>query len=232
MLPKIQYPIFSLNLPISNKTVRYRPMLVREEKMLLIAKEGKEINDIINNLIQVVNNCLIDSLDLENLPIVEFEYLFLNIRARSIGSTIELKYYDTYDRSIVHDVMVDIDDVSIKIPAGFNTKVMLNESLGVMFKLPSVEMIRSSPREEDVETLGIGFICKSIDYIFDQDQVYRAADYSAADLLDFIESLPPTHFKELESFFENLPSFKYETSFRNSRGEDVKVTLTRLVDFF
>jgi hypothetical protein len=232
MLPKIQYPIFSLHLPISKKSVRYRPMLVREEKMLLVAKESNTAADIINNMVQVVQNCLLDNIDVDSLPMAEFEYLFVNVRARSIGNIIELKYYDTYDRSVKHDVSIEVDNIKIDIPKKFNTKIMVSDSIGVMMKVPNVSLARNIKASKDLTEIGLDFACDCIDYIFDQDQVYSAADYSKEELLDFIESLPPKEFEKLENFFTYLPTLKYSTSFKNTKGEDVKVNLTRLEDFF
>lgn len=232
MLPKIQQPIFSLALPLSKKTVRFRPMLVREEKMLLIAKESNTVNDIVNNMAQVVQNCLLDDIDVESLPMVEFEYLFVNIRARSIGNVIELKYYDTYDRNVKHDVNIEIDDIKIDIPKKFDTKIMFSDNIGVMMKMPVLSLARNMKDTQDLTELGLDFVCECIDYIFDPDQVYRASEYSKDELLDFIESLPPKDFEKLEKFFSSLPTLKYSTSFKNTKGEDVKINLTRLEDFF
>lgn len=232
MLPKIQQPIFSLSLPISKKTVRYRPMLVREEKMLLVAKESKDVNDIVNNMAQVLQNCMIDNIDIETLPMVEFEYLFVNIRARSIGNSIELKYYDTYDRSITHEVVVDLDEIKIDVSKKLETKIMVDDNIGIMLKLPTLGMARNLKNVNSLTEVGLEFVCKSIDYIFDRDQIYRPDDYSQQELLDFIESLPPKQFENIEKFFNNLPSLKYSTSYKNSKDEDVKIELTRLEDFF
>lgn len=232
MLPKIQHPIFSVNLPLSKKTIRYRPMLVREEKMLLIAKESKDINDIINNMAQVVQNCIMDDVDIENLPVVEFEFIFLNMRSRSIGNMIELKYYDTYDRNVTHDVNIDIDDIKIDVSKKFNTKIMLDDNIGIILKVPSLKLARSIKNFNNLADLGLDFICKCIDCIFDKEQVYKATDYTHQELLDFIESLPPIQFSKIEKFFEELPTIKYTTSYKNSKGEDVNIALTRLEDFF
>lgn len=232
MLPKIQHPIFSLQLPISKKTVRYRPMLVREEKMLLVAKESKDLNDIINNMAQVVQNCLLDDIDLENLPMAEFEYIFINIRARSVGSTIELKYYDTYDRKIQHEVVIDIDKIKIDVPKDFNPKIMIDDQIGMVLKVPTLGIARNIKDTSDIVGLGLEFICRCIDYIFDAEQIYRPSDYTHRELLDFIESLPPNQFAVVEKFFENLPTIKFSTTYKNSKDEDVSINLTRLEDFF
>ena len=237
MLPKLQYPIFTLFLPLSKKTIKFRPMLVREEKMLLLAKESKDYEDMINNLSAVINNCLIDTdLDIWDIPLVEFEYIFINIRARSIGSEINLKYYDTYDRSIIHDVSIDVSKIKIEIPDNFKNKIMLNENLGIVFKVPTLTITKNLPnlKEEDFSMVNISFnvVGDCIDYIFDNEQIYKITDYSESEISDFIEGLDVESFSKIENFFNTLPAIKHKTLFKNSKGEDVDVVLTRLEDFF
>lgn len=237
MLPKIQQPIFSLFLPLSKKTIKYRPMVVREEKMLLLAKESKEYEDIINNVAAVVNNCLVDTnINIWSIPLVEFEYIFINIRARSIGSTINLKYYDTYDRKITHDVEIDVSKIKIEIPESFNPKVMLSDNLGITFKMPTLSMTKDLPStaQENINVVDVSFdvIRSSIDYIFDSEEIYNVSDYSENELSDFMESLSVESFAKVETFFKNMPTLKHKVSFKNSKGEDVNIELTRLEDFF
>jgi uncharacterized lipoprotein YehR (DUF1307 family) len=237
MLPKIQQPIFSLFLPLSKKTIKYRPMVVREEKMLLLAKESKEYEDIINNVAAVVNNCLVDTdIDIWSIPLVEFEFIFINIRAKSISSTVSLKYYDTYDRKITHDVEIDVSKIKIEIPENFDSKVMLNDSLGITFKLPTLSMTKNLPNtsQDNINVVDVSFdvIRNSIGYIFDSEEIYNVSDYSKEEISDFMESLSAESFAKVESFFKNLPTLKHRVSFKNSKGEDVNIELTRLEDFF
>lgn len=237
MLPKIQHPVFSIFLPVSKKTVKFRPMVVREEKMLLMAKESKEYTDIVNNVAAVISNCLVDTnLDVWDIPLVEFEFLFINIRARSIGNIINLKYYDTYDRSIMHDVEVDVSKIKIEIPEQFNTKIMLNDNLGIAFKLPTLNTTRALPNMQDenfnVVSVSIDVIQECIECVFDSEQVYNIRDYSSDEISEFMESLDIESFAKVEEFFKNIPTLKYKTSFKNSKGEDVNIELTRLEDFF
>lgn len=237
MLPKLQYPIFTLFLPLSKKTIKFRPMLVKEEKMLLLAKESKDYEDMINNLSAVINNCLIDTdIDIWDIPLVEFEFIFINIRARSVGSEINLKYYDTYDRAIIHDVSIDINKIKIEVPSNFNSKIMLNDGLGIVFKVPTLQITRSIPNvnEEDFSVVNVSFdvVTSCIDYIFDSEQIYKLSDYTEQEISDFIEALDVESFSKIENFFNNLPTIKHKTSFKNSKGEDVDIILTRLEDFF
>lgn len=237
MLPKIQHPVFSLFLPISKKTVKYRPMVVREEKMLLMAKESKEYIDIVNNVAAVVNNCLIDTnIDVWDIPLVEFEYIFINIRARSIGNIINLKYYDTYDRSVTHDVDIDVSKIKIDVPEKFNTKIMLNDGLGVMFKMPTLSTTKALPniKQDDFNIISISFdvIRECMECVFDSEQIYSINDYSEDEVSDFMENLNTESFAKIEEFFKNIPTLKYKVTFKNTKDEDVNIELTRLEDFF
>lgn len=233
MLPKIQQPIFSLLLPISKKTIKYRPMLVKEEKMLLLAKESKDIRDIVNNVVSVINNCILsEDIDVLDLPMVEFEYIFVNLRARSISNVITLKYYDTYDKKITHDVVIDIDDIKIVNYESFNPKIMLGDNLGMVLRLPNLEISQRIDTKKDEATVGIDIIKNCIDYIFDNESIYRLQDYSVEEVEEFIDSLSLDNFNKMENIFKNLPRLEYKTSFKNSKGEDVNIELTRLEDFF
>jgi len=234
MLPKIQQPIFTIFLPLSKKTIKCRPMLVREEKMLLIAKESKELPDIINNLAAVISNCIIDSkIDIFEIPLVEFEYIFVMLRAKSISSEINLKYYDTYDRKITHDVTIDVDKIKITVPDNFNTKIMLSDSMGLMMKIPTLSMMQDLKLDSmDNAEVGVELVSKSIEYIFDNEQVYKASDYTSNEIEEFIEDLSIESFKKLEDYFKALPTMRYTTSYKNSKEEDVNIELTRLEDFF
>jgi hypothetical protein len=208
-------------------------MLVKEEKMLLLAKESKDIRDIVNNVVSVINNCILsEDIDILDLPMVEFEYIFVNIRARSISNVITLKYYDTYDKKITHDVVIDIDDIKIVNYESFNPKIMLGDNLGMVLRLPNLEISQRIDTKKDEATIGIDIIKNCIDYIFDSESIYRLQDYSVEEVEDFIDSLSLDNFNKMENIFKNLPRLEYKTSFKNSKGEDVNIELTRLEDFF
>jgi hypothetical protein len=234
MLPKIQQPIFTIFLPISKKTIKCRPMVVREEKMLLVAKESKELQDIVNNLAAVISNCIVDSaVNVYDLPLVEFEYIFVMLRSKSISEQINLKYYDTYDKKIIHDVNIDVNKIKITIPEKFNTKIMLTDTMGIMMKLPTLSVLQDIDyNSTDEVQVGVDMVSKSIDYIFDSEQVYKVDEYTTEEIENFIEDLSIESFQKIEEYFKHLPSMKYTTSYKNSKGEDVSIELSRLEDFF
>lgn len=234
MLPKLQQPIFSLNLPLSKKTIKYRPMLVKEEKMLLMAKESKEFTDIINNLEQVIKNCVIDTdIDIGDLPMVEVEYLFLNLRAKSIGNIIELKFYDPHDKKKTHDVSIDADTIKINIPENYNPKIQITDSVGIMLTPPTLNITKNLNLQNDDEvSVGMNLVTRCIKFIYDNDQVYSPADYTPEELQEFIEGLTVETFTKVEQYFNELPTLKHKISYKDTKGEDVNVELTQLEDFF
>ena len=232
MLPKIQQPIFTLNLPISKKTIKYRPMLVKEEKMLLMAKESADLTDIINNLEQVINNCILDDIDINQLPMVEVEYIFVNLRGKSIGNIIELKFTDEYNKKKAHGVTVDVDQIKINIPENYQPKIQINDSLGVILKPPTLFATKNLNFKNTDAEIGTDLISKCIESVYTNDEVYNASEYTQAELLEFVEGLTINALKKIESFFENLPKMYYKIQYKNTKDEDVVHELTRLDDFF
>jgi len=155
------------------------------------------------------------------------------LRAKSISSEINLKYYDTYDRKITHDVTIDVDKIKITVPDNFNTKIMLSDSMGLMMKIPTLSMMQDLKLDSmDNAEVGVELVSKSIEYIFDNEQVYKASDYTSNEIEEFIEDLSIESFKKLEDYFKALPTMRYTTSYKNSKEEDVNIELTRLEDFF
>ena len=143
-----------------------------------------------------------------------------------------MKYYDTYDKKITHDVVIDIDDIKIVNYESFNPKIMLGDNLGMVLRLPNLEISQRIDTKKDEATIGIDIIKNCIDYIFDSESIYRLQDYSVEEVEDFIDSLSLDNFNKMENIFKNLPRLEYKTSFKNSKGEDVNIELTRLEDFF
>lgn len=237
MLPKISQPVFTLQLPISNKSIQYRPMLVREEKMLLVAKESRDITDMIVNLATVISNCIINPqmtiVDVYNMPLVEFEYIFVNLRSKSIGNVIELRYQDQYDPNITHNLTVDVNDIKLTTPKTYDPIVKITETLGIKMKLPTVCMMLDLDQQtKNISNIGIDFLVRCVDYIFDGDEIYNASEYSDKEINTFLGDLSLQSFNNIEQYFVSLPSLFYQTSYKNSKGEVVKLTLTRLQDFF
>ena len=210
-LPKIAVPEYSLKLPSNGKEIKYRPFLVKEEKLLLIAMESEEETQIITATKNVIQNCVFGDIDVDSLPIFDIEYIFLWLRGRAKGEKVELKYTCPECKN---EVMVEfnIEDVNVDKPEGHNNKIELTENLGVVMKYPDMVMqsnIENSKNENQVEQL-FTTIRLCIDYIYDAEKMYSNKDHTEAELTDFLESLTDPQFQKIAKFFETMPKLKHD----------------------
>lgn len=231
MLPTIQHPVFTLELPLSKKKIRYRPILVKEEKMLLIAKESGNYDDIIENVRAVISNCVQDKLDFDTLPLLEAEYIFLHLRAKSISDVIRMKIVDEYNPKIKHDVEFSVDEIEVIIDPKNEKKIPLDKDLGVIMKYPSynsLKKIKLMNESSDFYESLIG----SIDTVYDSDSVYKFADASNEERIAFIDSLSVSHLEKIKDFFITLPKMHKKIEYLNSKGEQSELVLDTFYDFF
>lgn len=242
MLPKIDVPIFEVNLPLMKKKVKYRPFLVKEEKILLMAMESKEETEIALAIKQIVNNCVITKLDIDELPIVDLEYLFLHLRARSIGEIIELQYQcnnnvsqeDGTEKKCGALIKFELNALEIapETDTVVEKKIQLTENLGVVMKYPNYKMIENLTSTSEAEMV-VETITSCIDYIYDNDGVYYAKDVKKEELVDFIDSLTREQFEKIQNFFENIPKLRKKMNFVCGKcGYKDEITLEGIQSFF
>ena len=241
-LPTIAVPEYTLILPSTGKELKYRPFLVKEEKILLIAMESEDDKHIINAIKNIVNNCVFTELDVDNMPMFDLEYIFLQLRGKSKGEKIDLKYECPKCKKNI-PVTINIDDVKVIKNKDNNLKIKFNDNLGVKMKYPSLQLQNdlSSMKEEksgETETI-FRSIVKSIDYIYDNENTYPSKDHTEKELSDFIESLTDDYFQKMSKFFETLPVLKHEFEIKCSGkkkdklcGYKEKKTLEGLNNFF
>lgn len=227
MLPSINHPIFVLELPLSKTKIRYRPILVKEEKMLLVAKESGIFEEVIENVKAVVSNCVLDKIDFNTIPLVEVEYIFLHLRSKSIGDIIRLKIVDEFDKNVKHDVEFSIDEISIVVDSKNSKKIRLDENLGLIMKYPVFNSITSGEESDFYASL-----MNSIDSVYDQDTVYKFADASSNERISFIDSLSVQHLEKIKEFFVTLPKMHKKIEYTNSRGGKSELVLESFYDFF
>ena len=187
-LPKIAVPEYSLTLPSNGKELKYRPFLVKEEKLLLIAMESEDEQQIITATKNVIQNCVFGDIDVDTLPIFDIEYIFLWLRGRAKGEKVELKYTCPECKNEV-TIEFNIEDVNVDKPEGHNNKIELTDDLGVVMKYPDIQMqsnIEGSKDDNQVEQL-FKTIRICIDYIYDAEQMYSNKDHTQAELTDFLE---------------------------------------------
>lgn len=231
-LPKIEKPLFEITIPSLNKAVKFRPFVVREEKILLIAQQTGQEKDIILAIKQVLQNCIQDpNFDVDTLATFDLEYLFLKLRARSVNNVIEVSYRDMEDDK-VYDFTIDLDEVEMLKKTTFDNRISITEEIGIVMKYPSVTILDSMPQEQSPTDLIEYLICRCIDTIYDKENVYPTSEYSEAELREFIDSLDLEAFNKIREFFDNLPQMYYKIEYKNSLGNDRFVELTTLSDFF
>lgn len=232
-LPKISYPI--IDIEISNeKKYKFRPLLVKDEKLLLMAKNTDSRIDIFNSILQIINNCsLNENLNVNKLSLFEIEYIFLKLRGFSIGNKIDVSYIDGEDNQ-KYDFIIDIDEVKIKYPEKEISNVIeIKDKIGLTLKYPAAELYLSDKMneindEEKIEYL----ILNCVDKIFDEDNVYDAKLESPEELKRFIDELDILTFNKIQEFFANVPKMEHVIRYKNTLGNDRTITLRNLNDFF
>jgi hypothetical protein len=242
MLPKIDVPLYDLILPLSKKKIQIRPFLVKEEKILLMATESEDESTILTAIKQIVNNCcLTEDVDIELLPISDLEFIFFNLRARSISEVVELRYkcnnkINVGEEERVCGNMVEFDvnilDIKPEIPENHTNKIEISPTMGVVMKYPNFKILDKISSTTESEML-IETTLACIDYIYDEDEIYYAKDVSKEELTDFLESMNRGQFLKLQEFFETIPKITKEIDFHCDKcGYDEKMVLEGIQSFF
>lgn len=232
MLPTIQHPIFTLDLPLSKRKIRFRPLLVKEEKMLLVAKESGVHEDIIENVRAVITNCVLDKIDFDNFPLLEVEFLFLHLRAKSISNIIRLRIIDEFDENIKHDIDIDVDEIKIEVDKDNDKKIKLDSNLGLIMKYPSFNSLKKIKNIDDKDSDFYSSLMNSIESVYDKESVYKFNDASDNEKIDFIDSLSSQHLEQIKNFYLTLPKMIKKIEYVNSKGNKSELILDNFYDFF
>jgi hypothetical protein len=210
-LPRIDTPVYDLELPLSKKKIRFRPFLVKEQRNLMMAMESDDKETIERNIRQVLHNCtLTDDLDIDKLPIIDVEFYFINLRARSVGEVVENKYRceneieETRCGNLM-DVNFNLLEVQIEIDSSINDVIQVNNQISVKLKYPEFSIVQRASKFENTTDMAFDMIVESIEYIFDGEQYYYAEESDPAELIEFVESLNQAQFEKIEEFFNKLP---------------------------
>jgi len=235
-LPSVETPRYELTLPSTDKVVQFRPFLVKEEKVLLVAMESNNNTEIINATKEILNACTFEKLEIEKLPIFDIEYIFLQIRAKSVGEIAKFKMLCPDDKSTYVDVEVDLTKVNVQVDDTHTNNIVIDENrkLGVVFNYPTLEMTKAGFNidETDINTL-FDIMTTSIDHIYEGEKVYPAKDSTKEELKTFLESLPQKTFEKIKTFFETMPQLRHNIEVENPKTK-VKSTidLKGIRDFF
>ena len=233
-LPKVNTPTYELVVPSTDEKIKYRPFLVKEEKILLIAMEAQEQSGILNAVKDIVKSCTFDKFDVRKAPIFDIEYIFLNIRAKSVGevSTVNLRCPD--DNETFVQTEIDLTKVDVQITEGHTNKIELTDEMGMILQYPTLDSFTDSTTVINASNM-LDVIASCVSQIYDKkgEDVYDAKDSTKQEIVDFIESLNSKQFKEIQNFFDTSPKLTHTVTIENPKTK-VKsdITLTGLNDFF
>jgi hypothetical protein len=235
-LPKIEVPTYELTLPSEDKKIKYRPFLVREEKILYIAMETGQNKEMINALKDVVGACTFDVLNVDRLPIFDIEYIFLQIRAKSVSEITKFRAICPDDGKTYVETEVDLTKVEVQVDDEHTNRIMLESerNLGLVLKYPTLKNYDVGRGLDNIEIDKVfNILIDCIDHIFEGDKIYPAKDTSKQELKEFIEGLPQDAFTKIKTFFDTMPKLKHEVEVTNpNTNVTSKIVLTGIADFF
>lgn len=237
-LPKINTPTYELTLPSTGKKIKYRPFLVREEKILIMAMESEDMKDITNSIVQILSDCILtENVKVESLATFDIEYLFLNVRARSVGETVDVNITCPDDGETQVEMTIDIDSIKIQKTRGHKNIIKLDDNLSMKLRYPSLDQFVENNFEtgQAVSEVGqsLSMITSCIDMIYNEEETWEAADCSKKELDEFVEQMNTKQFKQIEKFFTTMPKLSHTIAVKNpNTGVESEVVLEGLAAFF
>jgi hypothetical protein len=236
-LPKISTPTYELELPSTDQTIKYRPFLVKEEKLLVIALESEDTKQITTAIKTVIKNCIhTKDIKVETLPTFDIEYLFLNIRGKSVGEKVDVNIVCPDDNETNVSVSIDLDEIRIQKNEGHTNKIKVDDKIMMEMKYPSLEQFIKNNfdfNNENAMEQSFDLIASCIDKIYTEDDVWIAADVTKKEITEFLDSMNSSQFKEIEKFFETMPKLSHKIKVTNPKTEvESEVILEGLASFF
>jgi T4 bacteriophage base plate protein len=210
-LPKMNAPLYNVTIPSTKKEVKFRPFLVKEEKSLLLAQQSEDSKVMINTLKSIIENCIVDEIDVNSLSIFDYEYLFTQIRAKSVGEIVELLFLcDTCDdEKAKTQVNLDITKFQVDFPEGHDNKIELFDDVGIVMKNPSIDTLDKLEKLNDGDINSIfDVVAECIDSIYTTEEVFNVKEQTKEEVIDFLENLTQEQFKKIEQFFLTMPKLR------------------------
>ena len=234
-LPKLDVPIYELVVPSTDEKIKYRPFLVKEEKILLIAMESGKSADMLQAVKDIVDECTFNMLRLGEMPMFDVEFIFLNIRAKSVGEVSKLKVLCQDDMKTYAKVEVDLNEIQVQVEDGHTNKIELSDEMGVIMKYPTIDSFSVNNITDITTDNMLEVIATCIAQIYDKkgEEVYDSKDSTQKELIEFVEQLNTKQFQDMQKFFDTMPALKHTITVKNPKTKkESKVTLTGLSDFF
>jgi len=231
-LPKFDMPKFEVELPSTGKKVKFRPFTVKEEKILLIAKESGDYEQILLATEQIIENC-VEGVNVSKLTTFDIEFLFINIRAKSINNVIEFSIKDEETEEKIN-MTFNIDDLRVFIPDGHTKNIAIEEGYAMIMRYPSVKelLIFKDMKEDNQQDIFFKTMVSCIDKVVNGDQIYNVDDFTEGEVTEFVESLPGSAVDSIRNFFETMPVLRYVTKYKRSDGIEKQFVVQGLDSFF
>jgi len=234
-LPILTTPTYELVVPSTDEKLKYRPFLVKEEKILLIALESSENVDIIQAVKTIVDDCTFNKLNLGSMPMFDVEYIFLQIRAKSVGEVSKIKILCQDDMETYTDFEINLSEIEVEELEGHTNKIELTDEMGIYMKYPTIDSFTGTGITDINSSNMLDVVSSCIWQIYDKkgEEVFEAKDSTKKELVDFIEQLNSKQFKDVQSFFDTMPRLKHTIIVENPKTKvKNEVVLSGLNDFF
>ena len=234
-LPKLTTPTYELEIPSTDEKIKYRPFLVKEEKILLIALESGKSEDIITAIKDIVTECTYGKIDLGKMPMFDVEYVFLQIRAKSVGEVSTLRLLCPDDKETYVNVDIDLFEIMVQVDKGHNPKIELTDEMGMIMTYPSIDSLSATGVTDITADNMLDVIGACILQIYDKkgEEVFETKDQTKKEISEFVESLNTKQFQEVQKFFDTMPKLKHTIEVENPKTKvKSKIVLQGLNDFF
>lgn len=234
-LPQINTPIHELKIPSTGKKIKYRPFVVREEKLLLLALESEDQKEITDVIVQIIGNCIQTKIDLDSLSTFDVEYIFLNVRAKSVGEVLEFAITCPDDGETQAEVEINIDDIQVIKSKEHTDTIDLDNGYFIKMKYPTMKYIMEKKPDDEKSLIDSTFeyAVECLETIYNEDETWEAADSTKKELTDFVENLNSKQYQKLQSFFSTMPKLSHTVEVTNPKtGVKSDVTIEGLANFF
>ena len=234
-LPKLTTPTYELEIPSTDEKIKYRPFLVKEEKILMMALESKSEKDITQAVKDIVSECTFNKVNIDNMPMFDVEYIFLQVRSKSVGEVSKLKLLCPDDKKTYADVEVNLNEVKVQVGDDHTNKIELGNGMGMIMKYPTIDSFKESGIRDINPNNMLEVISTCILQIYEEEgkKVYDTKDQTKQEVTDWIEQLNSKQFKDVQNFFETMPKLKHEITIKNPKTKkESKIMLNGLNDFF
>lgn len=232
-LPKIDQPLFELEIPSTSTKAKYRPFTVKEEKILMIAQESKDMDQIILSIKQVINNCMPD-VDVDTLSVFDLEYIILNIRAKSVNNEIAFGFEDE-DTGEKIDTVIDINEVKVQFNDEHTKKIVINDQYYMMMRYPTLEEVRQMQSIEEGSTEQMfATMVSCIELLVDEssDEVFKFSDFSSEEITDFVDGFTTSVVEDIQNFYVTMPKLRHVIDYKDSKGKAKQFVVEGMDSFF